>query len=257
MCLLSVASNAHPEYPFVFAGNRDEFHARASAAADWWDDAPAVLGGRDLVAGGSWLGINRDGRFAVVTNRPDLPAPENHALSRGALVAEQLTGDLDPSVWAQQLAADSQRYGGFSLLAGNVTAGGLNCYNGGNGMQELQTMGIESGVFGLSNTALDAPWPKLTWLNSEINRLLGEAHADIEALFALLLRREPVPDADTDWVSARPFIVGDDYGTRSATVITVDRQGECRFIERRFGQGGVPAGDTDECFTLSPSQGAA
>jgi len=254
MCLLSVAWNARPDYPFVFAGNRDEFHARESAAADWWEDAPDVFGGRDLVAGGSWLGINRDGRFAVVTNRPDLPAPDGDALSRGDLVGSWLAGTAAhaiATVSATSLAERSQRYGGFSLLAGNVTAGSLSCFNGGNGMHELQTFAIEPGVFGLSNTAVDDPWPKLTWLNAEIGRLLDKPTADAENLFELLLRRDPVPDADTDWVSARPFIVGDEYGTRSATVITVNKQGECRFIERRFGPGGAAEGETDERFAIS------
>ena len=76
MCLLSLAWQAHADYPLVFVGNRDEYHARPTAAADWWADAPDILGGRDLEAGGSWLGVSKQGRFAVVTNRPDLPAPE-------------------------------------------------------------------------------------------------------------------------------------------------------------------------------------
>ena len=87
MCLLSVAWQSSSDFPFIFAGNRDEYHARSSAAAGWWDDQPAILGGRDLVAGGSWLGINKKGRVAVVTNRPDLQAPEQDALSRGELVS--------------------------------------------------------------------------------------------------------------------------------------------------------------------------
>ena len=248
MCLLSIAWQVSVDYPFVFVGNRDEYHARASAAADWWGDAPDVLGGRDLVAGGSWLGINRDGRFAVVTNRPDMPAPETNSLSRGSLVADSLNGTLDQQRLQALLAEQSPRYGGFSLLAGNIVLGAMHCYSGGHGSARLDTTYVERGVFGLSNTALDEPWPKLTWLNDQLAALATKP--DPQKLFALLLREQPVPGAETDWVSARPFIVGDSYGTRSATVVIVDRTGRCRFIERRFGPGGAPAGETDETFKL-------
>jgi uncharacterized protein with NRDE domain len=254
MCLISAAWQCSDQYPFVFVGNRDEYHARPSAAADWWQDAPHVLAGRDLVAGGSWLGINRRGAFAVVTNRPDLPAPEQGSLSRGALVTQQLTDGQAYPDWLAQLELDSQRYGGFSLLAGTINpqAGGeLNCYSGGNGVGKLEALTVKPGVFGLSNTALEDSWPKLIWLNAQIGRLLGKPKADVEDLFALLLRREPVPNADKDGVWARPFIVGDEYGTRSATVIVVNQESECLFIERRFGPGGVPLGETSEQFTLS------
>lgn len=254
MCLISAAWRYSEEYPFVFVGNRDEYHARPSAAADWWDDAPDVLAGRDLVAGGSWLGVNRRGKFAVVTNRPDLPAPGQDALSRGALVAEQLTDGQAHPDWRRNLERDAQRYGGFSLLTGTINPqapGELYCYSGGNGIDELEALSLKPGVFGLSNTALEHSWPKLIWLNLQIGALLDKPNAVVEDLFALLLRRDPVPDADDEGISARPFIVGDEYGTRSATVIMVNQKSQCLFIERRFGPGGTPLGETCEQFMLA------
>jgi uncharacterized protein with NRDE domain len=260
MCLISVASQCSTEYPFVFVGNRDEFHARASAPADWWQDHPDILGGRDLVAGGSWLGISRYGQFAVVTNRPDMPAPQQNPLSRGALVSDRLKiGNNTVAIAAidAQLETDSQRYGGFSLLAGNIPPSApatLACFSGGgggNGNGELASQSIPSGIFGLSNTAIEEPWPKLQWLNSELAVIAAANQlGDTDKLFSLLLREQPVPNADTDWVSARPFISGADYGTRCATVITVNREGQCCFIERRFGPGGVTTGETDQSFAL-------
>lgn len=250
MCLLSIAWQCSVDYPFVFAGNRDEYHARASAPADWWRDDGDVLGGRDLVAGGSWLGINRDGRFAVVTNRPEMPAPQQDALSRGGLVAEQLSGQADQQKLQLRLAENSERYGGFSLLAGNIAKGALHCYSGGQGSAGLDTAFVDRGIFGLSNTALDNPWPKLTWLNDELGAQAFKP--DPSRLFSLLLREEPVPGAVTDGVSSRPFIVGEGYGTRSATVVIVDRTGRCRFIERRFGPGGSDAGESAFEFRLQP-----
>jgi uncharacterized protein with NRDE domain len=255
MCLISVAWRCSDDYPFVFVGNRDEYHARASAPAAWWEDAPDVLGGRDLVAGGSWLGISRAGHFAVVTNRPDLPAPDQHALSRGALVRSRLQPQTDIAELDRQLAKDSRRYGGFSLLSGAIGSmepTALTCYSGGNGAAELSALAVQPGVFGLSNTAIDDPWPKLEWLNAELLRMMHAGQGgDCTEFFKLLLRADPVPDADIDWVSARPFIVGEEYGTRCATVITVNNQGQCRFIERRFGAGGAPNGETDESFAIS------
>lgn len=255
MCLISVAWRSSQEQPFVFAGNRDEYHARESTAADWWEDAPDVLGGRDLVAGGSWLGINRNGRFAVVTNRPDIPAPEQNALSRGALVSERLRPAANSAELDRQLHLDAQCYGGFSLLTGSVSPGStaeMNCHSGGNGITRLNHQNLQPGIFGLSNTATDDPWPKLTWLNREIEQMVAnQRQPAADELFTLLLRREPVPNADSDGVSARPFIVGEDYGTRCATVIIVNRDGQCQFIERRFGPGGIADGVASFEFSLS------
>jgi uncharacterized protein with NRDE domain len=257
MCLLSVAWQSEHDYPFIFAGNRDEYHARASAAADWWDDAPDVLGGRDLVAGGSWLGLNRDGRFAVVTNRPDLAAPEHGALSRGDLVSTWLTSQetVSEADSVEQLARSSARYGGFSLLLGNARPGHtdpLRQFSGGNGLDGLACVTLPPGISGLSNTAPDAPWPKLQWLNRELDGLIRSAKPDPETIFGLLQRQAAVPDANQTGVPATPFISGSVYGTRCCTVIMVDHDGHCQFIEQRFGPQGLATGTSNFEFDLTP-----
>jgi len=250
MCLLSIAWQTNPEYPFVFAGNRDEFHDRHSAAADWWDDAPDVLGGRDLVAGGTWLGVQRDGRFAVVTNRPHYPAPENDPLSRGALVAGWLNRPGTPQAeqnFIDRLPRQSHQYGGYSLVVGNIHAndsGQLLLHEGGYGINTHDHQTLQRGVHGLSNTAADNPWPKLNWLNEEIQQHVQNGPPDSDTLFALLGRQQPVPGDDNHGVPATPFIAGPLYGTRCSTVIIIDRQGHCRFVERRFAPEGAPAGES-------------
>lgn len=246
MCLLSVAWQSSVELPFIFAGNRDEYHARSSAAAGWWDDQPATLGGRDLVAGGSWLGINKNGRVAVVTNRPDLQAPEQDALSRGELVSGWLASPGTTNI-IPQLPEHHHRYGGFSLLLGQVNPQlplTMEQVSGGNGMPMLQRQEVQPGISGLSNTAIESPWPKLSWLNSELEQLVAEGEVTTEQLFALLRRDTPVSDANTGWVSTRPFIAGSDYGTRCSTVVIVDQHGLCRFMERRFGAEGIELGES-------------
>lgn len=245
MCLLSVAWQSSVELPFIFAGNRDEYHARSSAAAGWWDDQPAILGGRDLVAGGSWLGVNKNGRIAVVTNRPDLQAPEQDALSRGELVSGWLASPGATNI-IPQLPEHHHRYGGFSLLLGQVNPKvplTMEQVSGGNGMPMLQRQGVQPGISGLSNTAIESPWPKLSWLNSQLGQLVAAGQATPEQLFALLRRDTPVSNANTGWVSTRPFIAGSEYGTRCSTVVIVDQHGLCRFIERRFGPDGLELGE--------------
>ncbi|MDP6435777.1 MAG: NRDE family protein [Gammaproteobacteria bacterium] len=248
MCLLSIAWQVHPDYPLVFLGNRDEFHARPAAAADWWQDNPDVLGGIDLEAGGSWLGMNRAGRFAVVTNRPDLPAPETNARSRGELVTAWLKNETPSAI--DLLSERNALYGGFGLLL--ATPGKLQRLTGGNGA-ELRQDDLPAGIYGLSNTAVDDPWPKLTWLNHQLGHLLETGPPDHGTLLELLLYDEPVA-ADTEpRVAAVPFIEGADYGTRSASVVTVNNAGHCRFTERRFGPGGRPMGTSEFDFQVPES----
>jgi uncharacterized protein with NRDE domain len=257
MCLLSVAWQTNHDYPFIFAGNRDEYHARPSLPANWWKDEPNAIGGRDLVAGGSWLGLNRDGRFAVVTNRPDLPAPDQGALSRGDLVSAWLkkSQPLAEPDSVEQLSSNFSRYGGFSLLLGDLRpghAGTLQQFSGGNGLNELSCVTLPAGISGLSNTAPNAPWPKLQWLNRELGLLIRTAKADPTALLSLLQRHTEVPNTDQTGVPATPFVHGTLYGTRCSTVIIVDRAGHCQFVEQRFGPGGRPTGESAFEFDLTP-----
>lgn len=250
MCLVAIAWQVHPRYPLVVLGNRDEFHRRPTVAADWWPEAADVFGGRDLQAGGSWLGITRSGRVAVITNNPRRPPAGHHTRSRGALVRDWLTGNHQTGQFLDGVQDDAEHYPGFSLLVGTLDTG-LEAFETPPG--ELGARWRPSpGITVLSNAPREAPWPKVGWLERALDdylrRPLPEAGPDSEELLSLVARRMPVaePEADTPMARARvtPFVTGAEYGTRAATLILADVSGGWRCIERRFGPGGVPAGES-------------
>ena len=156
MCLLLLAWNAHPDYPFVFAGNRDEMHTRATRQAHWWEGVPEVLGGRDLQAGGSWLGIGRDGRFAVVTNYRDGRRSDKTARSRGLLVSDFLASSQSPEEFTALLDSTAHGYTGFNLLFGNRQEIHYFSNRGGSNGQ------LADGIHGLSNHLLNTPWRRVS-----------------------------------------------------------------------------------------------
>jgi len=251
MCLIFVAHRLDPRYPLIVAANRDEFHARPTAAADWWADAPEVLAGRDLEAGGTWLGVSRGGRFAALTNyrEPGLHRPD--APTRGNLVSDFLRGAERPADYLARVAAGGARYNGFSLFVGNGTA--LACYSNRGGTARDLTPGL----YGLSNHLLDTPWFKVEEGKRALASLLERDVIDPEALLELLADREIASDdelPDTgiarDWerrLSAR-FVSGAEYGTRSSTALLVDNQGRAQFVERSFDAAGMVIGMREHHF---------
>lgn len=237
MCLLVFAWKTHPEYPLIFAGNRDERHARATLPAQLWQDAPTVLGGRDLEAGGTWLGVTLGGRFAVVTNYREGLAPPKAPRSRGALTADFLTGEMPAAAYLDGIRRHKDEYGAFSLIVGDRVE--LHYYsNRGDAGGP-----IPPGIHGLSNHLLDTPWSKVTLSKTRLTALMAEAPPTSDALFKLLADRAPAPEAalpDTGIgpelerrVSA-PFVVNPVYGTRCSTAIRLHRDGGLHFAERRF-----------------------
>ncbi|MBM4195578.1 MAG: NRDE family protein [Gammaproteobacteria bacterium] len=250
MCLVVIAWQAHPRYPLIVAGNRDEFHARPSTAAGWWPDAPAVLGGRDELAGGSWLAVNRNGRFAVVVNDPRRPPAAEQTLSRGQLVRDYVAGDRPSGRFLDMVAVNENRYAGFCLLLGTpVQVRGFVTAKG--GAPHRWTM--KPGVAAYSNGPIDEPAPKVAHMEREIAALLARGEPDREAMFALLASRVPVAAAEPGLSPLRllPFVAGEDYGTRATTMLAIDERGRGEFEERRFGPRGVPGGVTRERFEIS------
>jgi len=236
MCLILLAWHAHPDYPLVVAANRDEFLARRTAAADFWQDAPEVLAGRDLEAGGTWLGMTRGGRFAALTNYRDPARIKPGAPSRGELVSRFLRGRQTPGEYFAELELIAARYNGFNLLFGDTES--MWCFsNCGEGARRL-----EPGVYGLSNHLLDTPWPKVARGKSALAIAL-QALPDEAPLFALLQDDRVAPDQDLprtgvslEWerLLSAAFIRSPAYGTRSATVLLRDRHGAVRFVEQTF-----------------------
>ncbi len=231
MCLIAIAWQAHPDYPLVVAANRDEWRDRPAVPAHWWDDHPSLLAGRDLKAGGTWMGVTRSGRFAAVTNFRDPSDRDSTALSRGSLVTEFLLGDEPPARFLAGLAARAARYNGFNLLAGDART--LLYF----GSREGEVRAVEPGVHALSNHLLDEPWPKVRRARAALEAAIGDGD---EPLFAMLSDATPAPDAELpdtgvglerERMLSPILITGDAYGTRASTVFRATR-GSARFEER-------------------------
>ena len=253
MCLLVLAWKHHPRYRLILAGNRDEFHDRAAAPLNWWQDDPRILGGRDLKANGTWLGVARSGRFGVVTNYRDLQAPVESAPSRGQLVPRFLTGATSPKEFLDDLRGAAPRYSGFNLLVGGTRSLYYFSNRGGNAPTALAP-----GVYGLSNHLLDTPWPKLARTRERFNALLTQPEIAPEDLFSMLADREQATGPDLpstglpeDWerVVSAPFIVNERYGTRCSSVLLVERTGRTILQERRFDAAGIQSGNSRFEFT--------
>jgi uncharacterized protein with NRDE domain len=243
MCLVLLALNSHPEYRLIVAANRDEFYDRPTAPAEFWSDAPSVLGGRDLQAGGSWLGVTRDGRFAAVTNYRQGAREPTATRSRGLLVSDFLTGDSGGLEYMDQVERDAALYNGFNLLAGDSTS--LFYYSN----REGRLRSLSPGVYGLSNHLLDTPWPKVTATKSAFGAVLNHEGAELtEELLKLLSNRDrpvdnqlPSTGISVEWerLLSAAFITSAEYGTRSSTVVLVGRDGRIEFVERSFGRKGA------------------
>jgi uncharacterized protein with NRDE domain len=247
MCLLVFAGRIHPDYPLVLAGNRDEFHARPAAPASWWSEPEGVLAGRDLQAGGTWLGLHREGRFAVVTNFREPAQDTAGRRSRGELVVDYLTRGDSADRWAADLASRGDQYGGFNLLAGNTD--GLH-YVTNRGADALD---LPPGLYGLSNHRLDTPWPKVVTAKARLARAIDGGRLAKASLFRILADRTRAADDDLPdtgvplaWerLLSAAFIVSPEYGTRVSTVILADARGRIELEERRFDSKGEQVGES-------------
>ena len=236
MCLVVFALDAHPRHRLVLAGNRDEAFARPAAPLAEWPDvspsrpggAPGVVAGRDLEAGGTWLGASRDGRWAVLTNVRDPLHPRPHVRSRGLLAADFLTGTASARRYAARVSDERDLYDGFNLVVGDRQSVAVVSTRA----DDATLLG--PGVYGLSNDRLDTPWPKLVRACRRLRSALRREHVDRADLFGLLDDRQPAPDADLpdtgvglelERVLSPVRILTDGYGTRVSTVLTLDRDG--------------------------------
>ncbi|HKA77221.1 MAG TPA: NRDE family protein [Pseudolabrys sp.] len=243
MCLIVFAWQAHPDYPLIVAANRDEWRDRPAAPAAWWKDAPDILAGRDLEAGGTWLGVTRSGRFAAITNFRDPSDRKSTAPSRGQLVADFLRGNDSPRDYLDALAPNAARYNGFNLLLADEKS---MCFFG---SREGEIIDVEPGIHGLSNHLLDEPWPKVEKAKSALGAILQAkmaGNALQERSFTFLSDTEQAQDKalpDTgvglEWerVLSPALIVTEKYGTRCSTVLLRGER-EIVFEERTRGVAG-------------------
>jgi uncharacterized protein with NRDE domain len=258
MCLLVLAWRTHPRYRLIVAANRDEYHARPTASMAVWQDAPDILAGRDLAAQGTWLAVDRQRRFGIITNFRDVQARRPDAPSRGGLIPDWLQQATAPATFLGQLEPEAQRYAGFNLLLND--AEGL--YYASNRAPKFSGA-LAPGVYGLSNLLLDTPWPKLTRVRGEFEQWLAAQSAPIptspeaagERLFAVLAdRTRSLPDVragarplPAEWVEilSSPFVVHPLFGTRCSTLAMIGYDGSLYMKERRFDASGEITGQSE------------
>lgn len=238
MCILFLAYGVHPEYPLILLANRDEFWSRPAEKAHFWPDAPHVLAGRDLSAGGTWLGVSRQGKVAAVTNYREFPrrkAPR----SRGELVSRFLLGREDPDSYLKGVISRQDEYSGYNLLVGDLK--GFS-YHSNRLPDPHQAVPLGPGIYGLSNHLLDTPWFKVEKGKKVLQELLKRPPLSAQVLFQLLADQEKAPeemlpassfDRERERLHSSIFIRDEIYGTRCSTLVLVNER-YVRFSERSY-----------------------
>jgi uncharacterized protein with NRDE domain len=250
MCVVAIALQAHPDFPLVVAANRDERFSRPARAAGFWPEAGEVLGGRDLTAGGAWLAISPQGRFAVVTNGGGAVPPGER--SRGELVGDFVTGYDEAEAYLTSIAQERDRYAPFYLVAGEV--GDLRHLDGATGT----TLRLTPGVHVVLNHGLDEPSRKGDRVRHDMGGVLRDGPAP-GPLFEMLAdetrypeEATPVPGAPREIAEAVTAVRvrAGEYGTRCSTVVLVRADGEVTFVERPFDASGAAGPDRTFRFDL-------
>ena len=245
MCLIVFAWRPAHAQPLIVAANRDEFYARPSLPLAQWPEAPHVYAGRDQEAGGTWLGIGANGRFAALTNIRDPHQPPSRK-SRGELVAGFLSGDKPIDDYLSEVVRRSPEYAGFNLLIGNTHE--LWHFNA----RASEAVMLPAGVYGLSNAGLDTPWPKLLKARAALQDVLADPKPP--ALLALLGDSQTAPFAElpdtgvglaTETLLSSVFIASQSYGTRASTALIVQADGTRHMVERSFGPYGGHLGEVE------------
>lgn len=237
MCLIVFSFKHHDKYPVILAGNRDEFYGREASQAHFWDTNPSLLAGKDLRAGGTWLGVSQQGEFGAITNYRDLNNPLNGERSRGEIIPDFLTDTGSPVEKLMRIKKKSAAYSGFNLLAGNANQ--LFYLNNING----QFQPVEAGIHGISNAFLDTPWPKVEKAKSAFKQALQPDMINREEIFQLLQDSDPFPLEKLPDTGLSPemekavspiFIKTNDYGTRCSSLLIIDIDGQVQFTELTY-----------------------
>lgn len=238
MCLLAFSYKQHPNYPFILVANRDEFFQRPTTALAAWQDSPHIVGGRDSLAGGSWLAASSTGKLAAVTNHRDgTRAVDPNARSRGHLISNFLNGDASAFEYYQQLQPIANQFSGFNLILLDQS-GLFYLSNRSDNNQQLK-----QGLYGLSNAFLDSPWPKTVALKQRLQTQLDQQQLNSSLLLPLLRDSQTAHDdelPETGISKTREkqlsscFINTGDYGTRASTAVYLDTEGKLTIAEQSF-----------------------
>jgi len=242
MCLIVLAYRVHPEFPIIIAANRDEFYARPTAALGEWPDAPTIVAGRDLEGGGTWMGISREGRLAALTNYREPGRQRSDAPSRGHLVSDFLKGPTPLNQYIKHLSLTVHDYNGYNII---LFEGDRLIYFSN---RHPVPQEVAPGIHGLSNHLINTPWPKVLKSCQAVKQLMVSGRPpDMASLMGVLEDRTVPPDAalpltgvGIEWERrlGAVFIHSPVYGTRSSTVLHVDRKGKARIGERTFDREG-------------------
>lgn len=255
MCVVAFAWNIHPHWRLLLIGNRDELHARPTAPLARWAGTADVIAGRDLEAGGTWMGVAGGVRAAVVTNVRD-PRADLQRASRGLLVSDFLQARTPAARCAARLGGDAARYRPFNLLLFDAASAQFVSND-----PDVRVRRLSAGVHGLSNGDLDSAWPKVRRVKDALRHWLTAGGGAFDPLFRALGDETAAPDAalpDTGVGLALErqlspvFVRGERYGTRASTLIALDGTGSGCIIEHRFGPGGAPEGETTMSFGSTP-----
>lgn len=254
MCLIVFANNILEDYKLIFAANRDEFYNRPSEQAEFWSDYSDLLAGKDLQAGGTWMGITKHGKFAAITNFRDLKNHRNDAPSRGSLTLDFLISDISPEEYYNKLKSTLPNYNGFNLILGNVD----ELFYFSNKTKGLQKP--ERGIHGISNAILDTPWPKVEKSKRQLQHLIEQKNIHPWEILNLLddtslAKDEELPNTGVGLEMERMlspiFIKSKEYGTRSSTIVTVDNQNNVRFVEKTYFANSGRFSNKDFNFTIN------
>jgi uncharacterized protein with NRDE domain len=245
MCLVAFAYRIDPKFDLVLIANRDEFFNRPAEPAHFWKDSPQILAGRDTQAGGTWMGVARDGRFALLTNYRDPSRVRTDVKSRGLLVSDFLNSKRSAREYLESVRKDAHQYNNFNLLAGS--AEGIFSFSSTNG-SPIQEIG--PGFYGMSNHLFETPWPKVVRARNSLKEALERQNdgqsgkEDLkENLFQILADPTPAPDHELPETGvgiererglSSIFITMPGYGTRCSTLLLIKPNGEVQYSERTF-----------------------
>ncbi len=237
MCLILFALETNSQYPLVIASNRDEYYERPTQQAQFWQESPQLLAGRDLQAGGSWLGVTRQRRLAMVTNfRGSVVA--SGELSRGALVQRFLVGEMMPEDYLNQISLEADQYAGFNLVVADMN----EVWYFSNRSEEPPRR-LSPGIYGLSNHLLDTPWPKVHQGKQKLTQWLAGSQKNPDDLFTLLANQQTAPlnqlpstgiASEREQALSSIWIETPSYGTRSSTLLLQNQDDHVCFKERSF-----------------------
>lgn len=256
MCLLTFAWKTHPQYKLIFASNRDEFYQRNTAPAQYWNDNENVLAGRDLEAGGTWMGINTNGRFTALTNYRDVDNLKKQAPSRGMLTSNYLQESVAPKKYLETIYDNINAYNGFNLLAGTPE----EIYYLSNYENKIKK--LQPGIYGLSNALLDSDWFKVNRLKTKFTEIIEQQDVQPQVLLDIL-QDSTKPNDDLVQQTGLPierermlssiFIESPVYGTCSSAIILMDYNNVVSFSERIYNTGNGQTKEQDFSFKITNS----